>query len=122
MLSASPNGLHGCPHIFVARHEVPPRGKELVRLYAATFVDPSWIAVDAILQYFGPDKVAVAFDNAGGAPQFQGFFGVERGVDTAEHHPRTTFACDPPDFIAAQDITRVNADADDISGLDGFRV
>jgi hypothetical protein len=42
------------------------------------------------------------------------FVRVQRGVNPAEHHERTGLPCGPAEFVAAERIARVDADADDV--------
>src|SRR5256885_12942075 len=57
-----------------------------------------------------------------GAAQLMGFVRVERCVDSSEHHIGTTIACYFPDLVAAQGICGVDANADNIAGLNLSRV
>jgi hypothetical protein len=67
-----------------------------------------------------PGDVSVAFDYGVGVASFEGFFGKEGGVDAAVDDPGSAFAGDATDFVAAEGVAGVNADADDVVGLDGF--
>ena len=58
-------------------------------------------AGDAIVKDFGPDDVAIAFDDGVGASKFDRFVRVESSVDAAINDPSTTFARNFADFIAA---------------------
>ena len=122
MLSASTDGLHGRPHVLVAGHEIPTGGKKFVRLDATTLVDLLRIAVDTVFKDACPNDVAVAFDYTGGASQFQGFFGIERGVNAAIHNERASFAGDFSYLIAAKHIAGMDADSDDVAGLNGLGI
>jgi hypothetical protein len=42
-------------------------------------------------------------------------------VDAAVDDPGSAFAGDAADFVAAEGVAGVDADADDVAGLDGFR-
>jgi hypothetical protein len=55
-----------------------------------------------------------------GLAAFEGFFREEGGVDAAVDDPSSTFAGDAADFVAAERVAGVYADADDVAGLDGF--
>ena len=41
-------------------------------------------------------------------------------MDATVDNPGSAFAGDAADFVAAESVAGVNADADDIAGLDGF--
>ena len=43
---------------------------------------------------------------------------IQRGVNAAEHDPGAAFARDAADLVAAQRVAGVDADADDVAGLD----
>ena len=45
---------------------------------------------------------------------------IERRVNAAEDHPGAALPRDPPHLMAAQRIGGVDADADDVAGLDGL--
>jgi hypothetical protein len=55
-----------------------------------------------------------------GLAAFEGFFGEEGGVDAALDDPGSAFSGDAADFVAAEGVAGVDADADDVAGLDGF--
>ena len=56
------------------------------------------------------------------AAEVEGFLRVERGVDAAIHDERAAVASDPADFVSAQGVARVDADADDVARRDRGRV
>ncbi len=41
-------------------------------------------------------------------------------MDAAVDNPGSAFACDAADFVAAEGVAGVDADSDDVAGLDGF--
>jgi hypothetical protein len=51
------------------------------------------------------------------ASQFVGLIGVEGGVDASKHHVGAALAGQFPDFVAAERVGGVDADADNIAGL-----
>src|ERR1700733_5477266 len=55
-----------------------------------------------------------------GFASFKGFFGEERGVNAAVDDPCSAGAGHAADLVAAQCVAGVDADADDVAGLDGF--
>ena len=50
-------------------------------------------------------------------PSSMGLVGIQRGVDAAEHDARAARAHALPDLVAAKRVAGVNADADDVAGL-----
>jgi hypothetical protein len=54
--------------------------------------------------------------------QFVGFFGVESGMYATKDHPDSTLACNPPKFQAAKCIGGVDANTNDIAGLEPIRI
>ena len=120
MLGAAANGLHGGPHIFRGIHQVPARGEKFAALDAAAFVDPLGLAGEAIGDDLGPGQIAVAFDDGVGFAALEGFVGKERGVNSAIDDPGAAGAGHAADGVAAQGIAGVDADADDVAGLNGL--
>ena len=121
MFGAAANGLYGSPHVLVARHEIPTGGEEVCAADAAAFVDfLGRSAGHAVGDDFAPGDVAVAFDYGVGVALFKSFFGEEGGVNAAIDDPSSTFAGDAADFVAAESVAGVDADADDVAGLNGF--
>ncbi len=55
------------------------------------------------------------------AAQFVGFVGVEGGVNASKHHVGAALAGQFPDFVAAERVGGVDADADNIAGLNLVR-
>jgi hypothetical protein len=47
-------------------------------------------------------------------------FGEKCGVDSTVDDPGSAFAGDAADFVAAEGVAGVNADADDVADLNGF--
>jgi hypothetical protein len=121
VLRAAADGLDGGPHVLVAGHKVPAGGEELSALDASAFVDLlRGSAGEDVGDGFTPGDVAVAFDYGVGVSAFEGFFGEEGGVDAAVDDPGSALAGDAADFVAAEGVAGVDADADDVAGLDGF--
>jgi hypothetical protein len=114
------NGLDGGPHVLVAGHEIPAGGKELGAFDAAAFVDFVGVAGEAVGDDLAPGEVAVAFDYGVGLTLVHGFFREEGSVDTAVDDPATALAGHAAYFVAAKGVAGVDADADDVTGLDGF--
>ena len=69
-----------------------------------------------------PDQVAVALDDRVRLAVLVRFVRKQRGVNAAEDDPRAALAREPADFVAAQRIAGVNADADDVAGRDHRRI
>ena len=121
MLGAAADGLDGGPHVFVAGHEVPAGGEEFGCLRCGRLRRFSaGAAGEAIGDDLAPGDVAVAFDDGVGVAALEGFFGKEGGVDAAVDDPGAAVAGDATDFVAAEGVAGVDADADDVAGLDGF--
>ncbi len=76
-------------------------------------------AGEAVGDGLRPGDVAVAFDDGVGLAALEGFFGKERGVDAAVDDPGSALAGHAADLVAAQGVAGVDADADDVAGLDG---
>ena len=57
-----------------------------------------------------------------GSAQLAGFFGIKSGVNSAKNYVGSALARQVPNFVAAQRIGGVNADADGVSGLNALRI
>jgi hypothetical protein len=121
VLGAAADGLDGGPHVFVAEHEVPAGGKKFGAADAAAVVDRlKGSAGKTVGDDLAPGDVAIAFDNSVRLAAFEGFFREEGGVDAAVDDPGSAFAGDAADFVAAEGVAGVDADANDVAGLDRF--
>src|SRR5271165_6070672 len=118
VLGASANRLHRGPHVALAGNQVPSRGGKLVSIDAAALVDRLWRVAETVLQHSCPDDVAVALHHGMSASEFERFFGIESGVNAAVNDIRPTSARSAADFVAAERIAGVNANADDIALMD----
>ena len=78
--------------------------------------------VRAIGKNRGPHDVAVAFDDGVRAAELVRFVRIEGRMDAAKNDGRAAFARLAADFIPAQRVERVDADADDVAGCDGVEV
>ena len=94
MLRTTADGLHGSPHVFVARSQVPARRQELVAGDSATVIDSLSGSGEQIRDHFPPDHIPVALHDGVGAAKFHGFIGIQGGVDAAIHHVSAAFASD----------------------------
>jgi len=121
VFGASTNGLHRSPHILFRIHQVPARGQEVAAGNLAAFIDSLRLAGQAIDYRLAPGNVAVSGHHRMSLTQVQSLFRKQGGVNSAVDHPRPTAARHPAHFVAAQGVARMNADADDIARLDGFR-
>jgi len=65
----------------------------------------------------GPDHVSIALDHRMSAAQFMGLVGIEGGVNASKHDVGAAFAGQLPDLVAAERVGGVDADADNIAGL-----
>jgi hypothetical protein len=120
MLRAAADGLDRGPHVLIAGHEVPARGKKLGAADAASVVDFLGSAGEAVNDGLAPRDIAVPFDDGMGVALLEGFFRKEGGVDSTVDDPGSAFAGDASDFVAAEGIAGMDADADDVSGMNGF--
>jgi hypothetical protein len=89
-------------------------------LDASAFVDFFRSAGEAIGDYFGPGHVAIAFDDGVGFSGGKGFFGKEGGVNAAVDDPCSAGAGHAADGVSAESVAGVDADADDVSGVDAL--
>ncbi len=117
VLGAAANGLHRGPHIFARVHQVPARGEEFAAFDAAAFVDFFGLAGETIGDNLAPGKIAVAFDDGVGFAAFESLFRKQRGVNSAIDHPGAAAASHAADRVSAQGIAGVDADANDVAGL-----
>ena len=84
-------------------------------------IDALRLAGKAIVHGLGPGNVAIAGDNGVGVAPFECFLRKQRSVNAAVDHPRAPAAGDATHLIPAQSIAGMNADADDVAGVDRFR-
>ena len=75
-----------------------------------------------MLEHQRPDHVAVAADHAVGAASFIRLVGIQRRVNAAEDHRRAARAHGRANLIAAQRISRVDPNPDDVAGVDGVEL
>src|SRR5579862_7672757 len=59
MFRTATNGLDGCPHVFVLRHEIPPRRQKAGCINPAALIQPLRIIIHAIVERFSPSDVAI---------------------------------------------------------------
>lgn len=113
-------GLHRGPHVFVSWHQVPARGEEFAAADPAAVINllPQ-SARQAVGNDLSPGDVAISFDDRMRLTAIEGFLGEERGVDATVDDPGSAFARDVANFIAAQGIAGMDADTDNVAGLDG---
>src|SRR4029453_16433516 len=78
MLRASAHRLDGAPHIPPLRQQFPPCRDEPVGINAAALIDAVQTAVPRVVQYEGPDHVAIASDDGMRAAEILGLVGIER--------------------------------------------
>ncbi len=97
---------------------VPARWQELVAGDSTTVINSLGSSGEQICDHLSPNHIPVALHNRVSAAKLHGFIGIQRGVDAAVHYVGAAFAGDFPQFHAAQRITRVDADSDDIAGLE----
>jgi hypothetical protein len=122
MLRAAANGLHRCPHVLVLGQQVPARGPEFVAADPPALVERLRVAREALAHDLTPHEIAIAFDDGVCVPVLQHFVGKQGGVDAAVNDPGALFAGNFADFVAADGVAGMDADADDIPLTDGRRV
>ncbi len=121
VLGASANGLDGGPHVLFGGHEVPAAGEELAAADAAAVVDVLERAIgEDVGDGLAPGDVSVALDDGVCCAELEGLFGEEGGVDAAVDDPCAALAGHAPDLVAAQGVAGVDADADDVAGMNGL--
>ena len=82
---------------------------------------PLEAAVHAVFDDLVPHQIAVSAYDGVSAAVLERLVGKERRMNAAVHDPRAALARDPADFVAAQRVARVDANADHIPCLDrGF--
>src|SRR2546423_13163688 len=118
MLGAAPNGLHGSPHVTLARYQIPAGRQELGCFNAAAFIDSQRRSLHTIRQHLCPDDVAVTFYDGVSAAQLMSFVRIESGVNSSENYVRASIPCHFPDFVPTERIRGVDSDADNIARLD----
>ncbi len=122
MLRASAYGLYRTPHVSAVRQQIPARRDELFGVHASTLVSWQERALHGMLDHQRPDRIAVAADHAVGAASFMRLVGIQRRVNAAEDHRRAARSHGRTNLIAAQRISRVDADPDDVAGVDGVEI
>ena len=76
----------------------------------------------AVANYLVPDDVAIAFDHRMCPAPLKRLFRIERGMDSPEHDPGAALACRASDLVSSQGVAGVNANADDVAGLDALQI
>ena len=117
MLRASADSLDRTPHVFVGGQQIPSRLPEVFPVDPAALIDSLGRSLLTIGQHLSPNQIAVALDGYMRVSVLQNLFRVQRRVDASVNDPSPSFAGDTADFIAAQRVARVNADADYIARL-----
>ncbi len=111
--------LHRRPHVAVRRHQVPARGQELVTLDSTSVIDGLQLPALPVCQHLSPDGVAVTLRHCVRAADLERLVRVQRGVYPAEDDRRSGPAGCHPDLVAAQRVSGVDSDPDDIALLEG---
>src|SRR5260370_23773360 len=122
MLGATTHRLHRCPHVTIARNQVPAGLHKIASLDLATGVDRFWNTFAAIRQRLRPNKVSVAFYDGMGAAEFSRFFGIKGCMNSAKNHIRAPLSRQLPDFVTPQCVCSMNANSDGIPRLNSLRV
>jgi hypothetical protein len=121
VLQTKRNRLYRCPHIAIAGDQVPASCNEVAGLNLPAKINRLWDAIATILQRLGPGNVAIAFHHRVCASEIDRFLGIKGGVNSAEDHVRAALPRQLSNFVSAQCVRRVNADADRIASLNLFR-
>src|SRR5450432_3609759 len=122
MLAATANRLQRRPHVAIARHQVPAGRNKVAGLNLAAHVHWFWLAFAAVFERPRPGDVSVTFYHCVRAAEINGFLRIKSGVNSAENHIRSPFARDLANFVSAQSVGRMNANADRIARLNALRI
>ena len=122
VFGASAHSLHRRPHIAVSRQQIPSGWLEVPRFHSSAVIDPLRSAGHAVMNYFVPDDVAIALHHRVRAAVLKRLLRIERGMDSPEHNPGAALACRAADFVSSQCVAGVNADTDDVAGLNTLQV
>src|SRR5215472_568292 len=122
MFGASADGLHRSPHVAIARNQVPARLNKIAGFDLTAAVERLRSPGATIPQHLCPDNVSIAFHDGMGAAKFPRFFGKKSGVNSAENHISATLSRQLSNFVSAQRVRRMNANADGISRLNARRI
>ena len=79
-----------------------------------------WITLFAIGQNSFPNLVTISLHHAVSAAEFEGFLGMEAGMDAAEYDPGSSFAGQSSYLHPPQRIGGVNPTANDIAGFNAL--
>jgi hypothetical protein len=115
MLRAAAHGLHRGPHVAAALDQVPARRDERPAVDTPAFVLRFWRAGLAVREHLGPDDVAIAANDRVRPAFLPRLVREQRRVDAAVDDERSGGPRLAPDFVAAQGVAGVDADADDVA-------
>src|SRR5918995_1951092 len=118
MLRAAAYCLHRRPHVPTRRQKVPARAQEVLGVDFSAFVNLIDLAVEAALDRLAPRDIAVSLDDGMAAAEIPCLFGIERRVNAPIHDHRTAFPRNAANFVPTQGVACVDADADDVTGVD----
>ena len=115
--------LHGRPHVAIGRQQIPARLEHRAALDATAFVDRAagFRRVHALIDE-RPDAIAVTLDDRVRPAELQRLIRIKRRVDAAVDNLRAALARQAADLVAAQGVAAVDADADNVAGLNRIRV
>src|SRR5437667_7527047 len=94
----------------------------MLRRNASAFIDFARSITLAIFDGIGPNQIAIALHDGMRAAEFQGFVGVEGGVDPSENYKGAALPRHSPQGVSAEGVAGVDADPHHIAGLDPRRV
>ena len=122
MLRATPNRLHGGPHVAILRQQIPAGLAEVVPRDPARLVDALLDSGDTVVNHRTEGVVAVTPDHGVGATEIVRLVWEERCVDAAEYDLGPALTRGAPHLVAPQRIARMDADADHVTRLHLLRV
>ena len=116
VLRAAAHRLHRRPHVLARRQQAPSRRLERAAIDAAALVARAHAPRLAVAQHLTPDVIAIAPRHRVRAAELDRLVRIERRVNAAVDDVRAALARRAPDFVAAQRVAGMDADADDVAG------
>src|ERR1051325_2472183 len=117
MFRATAHGLHGGPHVTIARSKIPTRGQELIPRNPSTVINSLGRASSQIGDRLRPHDISVSLDDGMSAAQLKGLFRIQGCVDATIDHPGSAFPRLASDLHASQGVAGMDADAHYVAGL-----
>ena len=104
------------------RQQLPARGDESIGIDPSRLIDGLQSTACRIAEHEWPGNVAVAFDDSVGSPETERLVRIERGVNAAKGHGGPASPRQLAKLVSAKGVAGVNADPDDIAGLNGVHI